>query len=102
VGFMDEVSSCGGNKLLKFDGRAGHYSARGSEATFDGEEFVADVYIATGGFLKFKGKGEQPDRRTGLIFPKTRRRRALRSVIWTRASGRSAASVMVLKTPGHR
>jgi hypothetical protein len=70
VGFMDEVSNGGGNKLLKFDGRAGHYSARGSEATFNGQEFVADVYSATGGFLKFKGKGEQPDRRTGLIFPK--------------------------------
>jgi hypothetical protein len=70
VGFMDEVSSSGGNKLLKFDGRVGHYSARGGEATFNGQEFVADVYSATGGFLKFKGKGEQPDRRTGLIFPK--------------------------------
>jgi hypothetical protein len=57
-------------QLLKFDGRAGNYTARGSEATFNGQEFVADVYSATGGFLKFKGKGEQPDRRTGLIFPK--------------------------------
>ena len=70
MGFMDEVSNGGGNKLLKFDGRAGHYVVRGSEATFNGQEFVADVYSAAGGFLKFKGKGEQPDRRTGLIFPK--------------------------------
>ena len=26
-------------------------------------------YSATGGFLKFKGKGEQPERRMGLDFP---------------------------------
>jgi len=70
MGFMDEVSSGGGNKLLKFDGRAGHYTARGSEATLNGQEFIADIYSATGGFLRFRGKGEQPDRRIGLIFPK--------------------------------
>ena len=70
MGFMDEVSSGGGTKLLKFDGRAGNYVVRGSEATFDGQEFVVDVYSATGGFLKFKGKGEPPERHTGPIFPK--------------------------------
>ena len=43
---------------------------RGSEATFNGQEFVVDVYSATGGFLKFKGKGEPPERHTGPIFPK--------------------------------
>src|SRR5262249_56586997 len=70
MGFMDEVSNRGGNKLLKFDGRAGHYVVRGSEATYNANEFVADVYSATGGFLKFKGKGEQPERHMGLIFPR--------------------------------
>jgi hypothetical protein len=70
MGFMDEVSSGGGTKLLKFDGRAGNYVVRGSEATFNGQEFVVDVYSATGGFLKFKGKGEPPERNTGPIFPK--------------------------------
>jgi hypothetical protein len=70
MGFMDEVFSGGGTKLLKFDGRAGNYVARGSDETFNGQEFVADIHGATGGFLKFKGKGEQPERRTGPIFPK--------------------------------
>jgi hypothetical protein len=70
MGFMDEVSSGGGTKLLKFDGKAGSYVVRGSEATFNGQEFLADVYSATGGFLKFNGKGQQPERRTGLVFPK--------------------------------
>jgi hypothetical protein len=70
MGFMDEVSNGGGAKLLKFDGRAGNYVVRGSETTFNNQEFVVDVYSATGGFLKFKGKGEPPDRRTGPIFPK--------------------------------
>ena len=31
MGFMDEVSSGGGTKLLKFDGKAGSYVVRGSE-----------------------------------------------------------------------
>ena len=62
-------SSGGGTKLLKFDGQAGSYVVRGSEATFNGQEFLADVYSATG-FLKFNGKGQQPERRTGLVFPK--------------------------------
>jgi hypothetical protein len=70
MGFMDEVSSGGGTKLLKFDGKAGSYVVRGSEATFNGQEFLADVYSATGGFLKFNGKGQQPERRIGLVFPK--------------------------------
>jgi hypothetical protein len=70
MGFMDEVSSGGGAKLLKFDGRAGNYLVRGSEATFNGQEFVVDVYSAAGGFLKFNGKGEPPERRMGLVFPK--------------------------------
>jgi hypothetical protein len=70
MGFMDEVSSGGGAKLLKFDGKAGSYVVRGSEATFNGQEFLADVYSATGGFLKFNGKGQQPERRTDIVFPK--------------------------------
>ena len=70
MGFMDEVSSGGGTKLLKFDGRAGNYVARGSEAAFNGQQFIVDVYSAAGGFLKFNGKGEPPERRMGLVFPK--------------------------------
>jgi len=98
MGFMDEVSNGGGNKLLKFDGRAGHYVVRGSEATFNGQEFVADA----GGFLKFKGKGEQPDRRTGLISPRILRLRAPRSGTWIRANGKRAGLVTGPKTLGHR
>ena len=29
MGFLDEVSSGGGTKLLKFDGKAGNYVVRG-------------------------------------------------------------------------
>src|SRR5262249_1283019 len=70
MGFMDEVASGGGAKLLKFDGRAGNYVVRGSDENYNGQEFIADVFSATGGFLKFKGKGETPERKMGLIFPK--------------------------------
>jgi hypothetical protein len=64
------VSGGGGAKLLKFDGRAGNYVVRGSDDTFNGQECIADVYSATGGFLKFKGEKQQPERKMGLIFPK--------------------------------
>jgi len=70
MGFMDEVSNGGGNKLLKFDGKAGNYVCRGGAAAFNGQEFVVDVYGATGGFLKFKGEKQQPERHMGLVFPK--------------------------------
>jgi hypothetical protein len=70
MGFMEEVFSGGDTKLLKFDGRAGNYVARGSDETFNGQEFVADIYAAKGGYIRFGGKGQAPDRHLGLIFPK--------------------------------
>ena len=87
MGFMDEVSSGGGTKLLKFDGRAGKYVVRGSEATFNGQEFVVDVYSANGGFLKFKGKGEPPERRMGLVFPKDLAPALTRAIAAVKAGG---------------
>ena len=70
MGFMDEVSSGGGAKLLRFDGRAGTYGVRGSDDTFNNEEFVANIYEAKGGYLKFGEKGQTPERHLGSIFPK--------------------------------
>ena len=102
MGFMDEVSSGGATKLLKFDGKAGSYVVRGSEATFNGQEFLADVYSATGGFLKFNGKGQQPERRTGLVFPKdlAPARSSLGDL--PKAPGPMVALVTGPKTPGRR
>ena len=70
MGFMDEVSSGGGAKLLRFDGRAGTYGVRGSDDTFNNQEFVASIYEAKGGYLKFGEKGQTPERHLGSIFPK--------------------------------
>src|SRR5215831_7824393 len=70
MSFLDEVASGGGAKLLRFDGRAGNYLVRGSDENYNGQEFVADPYSATGGFLKLKGQKQQPERKMGLIFPK--------------------------------
>ena len=69
MGFMDEVAG-GGNKLLRFDGRAGNYVVRGSEDTLNNQEFIADIYAAKGGYLKFGGEGQAPERHLGSIFPK--------------------------------
>jgi hypothetical protein len=67
---MDEVSGGGGAKLLKFDGKAGNYVVRGSDIALNNQEFVADIYAAQGGYIKFNGKGEPPERRLGSVFPK--------------------------------
>ena len=56
--FMDEVSGGGGTKLLKFDGRAGNFVVRGSDANLNSQEFIADVYAARGGYIKFGEKGQ--------------------------------------------
>ena len=67
MAFMDEIGG-GGAKLLKFDGKAGNYVVRDSDTPLNGEEFVADIHSASGGFLKFNGK-DQPERRMGSLFP---------------------------------
>jgi hypothetical protein len=72
MGFMDEVGGGGGAKLLKFDGKAGNYVVRGSEGSFNNQEFVADVFGAKGGYLKFGGKDQPPERQLGSIFPQGR------------------------------
>src|SRR5262249_1701187 len=70
MSFMDEVSSGGGAKLLKFDGRAGHYVVRGSDENFNNQLFIADIYAAKGGYIKFGEKGQAPERHLGSVFPK--------------------------------
>jgi hypothetical protein len=70
MSFMDEVSGGGSAKLLKFDGKAGNYVVRGSDANFNNQEFVADIYAAKGGYIKFGEKGQAPERQLGSIFPK--------------------------------
>jgi hypothetical protein len=70
VSFMDEVSGGGGTKLLKFDGRAGNYVVRGSDANLNSQEFIVDVYAARGGYIKFGEKGQAPERHLGSVFPK--------------------------------
>ena len=69
MGFMDEIGG-GGTKLLKFDGKAGQYVARGSDASFNNHEFDANHYAAKAGYIGFGEKGEKPERRMGSVFPK--------------------------------
>jgi hypothetical protein len=70
MSFMDEVSGGGGARLLKFDGRAGNYVVRGSDASLDNQGFIADIYAARGGYIKFGEKGQAPERHLGSVFPK--------------------------------
>jgi hypothetical protein len=69
MGFLDDIGG-GGAKLLKFDGRDGSYKARGSDDTFNGQDLIADIYAARGGYLKFGGKGQPPERHLASVFPK--------------------------------
>jgi hypothetical protein len=70
MGFMDDFGGSGA-ALMKYDGRSGNYVKVGSDdVTFNGQEFIADIYSASGGFVKFKGKGETPEKKVGSIFPK--------------------------------
>jgi hypothetical protein len=70
MSFLNEVFGGGGAKLLKFDGRAGNYVVRGSDTNLNDAEFVADIYSARGGYIKFGEKGQAPERHLGGIFPK--------------------------------
>jgi hypothetical protein len=102
MGFMDEVAGGGGAKLLKFDGKAGNYVVRGSEGSFNNQEFVADVFGAKGSYLKFGGKDQPPERQLGSIFPKDEA--PLRSALGNldKSDGRPGGSAVSRKTPGLR
>jgi hypothetical protein len=70
MSFLSEVFGSGGAKLLKFDGKAGNYIVRGSDSNYNNQEFVADIYAAKGGYIKFGEKGQPPERHLGSVFPK--------------------------------
>jgi hypothetical protein len=42
----------------------------GTEETFNGQEFVADIFSTKGGYAKFGEKGQAPEKHLGHIFPK--------------------------------
>jgi hypothetical protein len=50
--------------------RSGGQVQHGSDLEFNDECFILNPAGAVVGYLKFKGKGEPPERHTGPIFPK--------------------------------
>jgi hypothetical protein len=70
MGFMDDLKGGTADPKVTFDGRRGTYGKRGSDENLAGSEWVMHIYRATGGHLKFNGKGNPPDRKMGPIFPK--------------------------------
>ena len=69
MSFLDELKGSTAAVKLTFDGRGGTYGMSGSDTDHAGSEWVAHIYRATGGHLKFNGKGNPPDRKMGAVFP---------------------------------
>jgi hypothetical protein len=65
---LSDIKS-GGAKYLGFDGKEAKYHVQGSDTPLNGEAFIAHVSEATGGFIKFNGKDEQPERHMAPVFP---------------------------------
>jgi hypothetical protein len=70
VGFLDDVVGGGGIARATFDGREGTFNIRGGSATLNDREFVVELGEAQGGFVRFNGPGQPPDKHVGPIFPK--------------------------------
>ena len=54
---------------MKFN-KEGCYAKTGSDDSFNGQEFLADVHAARGGYIKFGEKGQVPEKHLGSVFPK--------------------------------
>ena len=70
MGFMDQNAGGGGPPLMKWNGQEGKYLKHDSDISFTDECFILHPAGAVAGYLKFKGKGEPPERHTGPIYPK--------------------------------
>jgi hypothetical protein len=70
MGFMDENAGVGGSPLMKWNGNEGKYLTRDGVAAFNNEDFDLNAAGILGGYIKFGGKGEQPERRLGALYPK--------------------------------
>jgi hypothetical protein len=67
--FIDDLYG-GGAAYMKYDGRSGVYKQIGDdEKTFNGHEFVGDIFNAKGGYAHFE-KDQPPEKHFGNIFPK--------------------------------
>ena len=69
MGFMDGISS-GAAKFVGFDGKEATYKVQGVDQPLNGQQFIAHILEAVGGYIKFNGKETQPERRMGNVFPK--------------------------------
>ena len=69
MGFMDGISS-GAAKFVGFDGKEATYKVQGVDQPLNGQQFIARIHDAVGGYIKFNGKETQPERRMGNVFPK--------------------------------
>jgi hypothetical protein len=70
MGFMNDNAGTAGTPLLKWNGQEGKFKKYGGEEEFTDQVFVLNAVAIIAGYVKFAGKGEKPERRTGSIFPK--------------------------------
>jgi hypothetical protein len=70
MGFMDDNAGGGGPPIMRWNGNEAKYLIRDGDVAFNDQEFALNPAGAVAGYIKFTGKGEKPDRRTGPIYPK--------------------------------
>jgi hypothetical protein len=70
MGFFDNSAAGGRPPFMRWNGNEAKFLTRDGDTAFNNEVFVLDTTGIVAGYIKFAGKGEQPERRTGAIFPK--------------------------------
>jgi hypothetical protein len=55
-------------QLIKFDGKVGHYVVVETGEALDGKQFIAAIDETLGGYIRFNGEDQVPDRVQGLIY----------------------------------
>jgi hypothetical protein len=69
MGFFDETAGGGGAALMKWNGNEGSFLTRDGDAAFNGQEFILNAVGINGGYIKFAGKGERPERHLAALYP---------------------------------
>jgi hypothetical protein len=70
MGFMDDNAGAAGTPFIRWNGNEGKYLGRDGVAAFNDQSFRLNAAGIVAGYNKFGGKGVQPERRTGPIYPK--------------------------------
>jgi hypothetical protein len=70
MGFFDQNAGAGGPPIMKWNGNEAKYLIRDGDTAFNDQDFALNAAGIAGGYIKFGGKNEQPERRMGAMYPK--------------------------------